>query len=125
MPRYLSDEWLRALDAAASSCSVDGQITIEHVVADGADDGGELRYHIVIEGSRVRFIAGAATTPTVTFHEDRATAAAIASGTLLAPAAFLSGRLSVGGDLSALMENAVAIAAVDEAVAAVRRATSY
>jgi len=125
MPRYLSDEWLRALDAAARSCSVDGRITIEHVVTDGADDGGELRYHIVIAESRVRFVPGAATAPTVTFHEDRATAAAIASGALFAPAAFLSGRLSVGGDLNALMANAAAIAAVDAAIDAVRTETTY
>jgi len=118
MPRYLSDEWLRALDEAARDCTVPGNITIEHVVRDGADDGGEVRYHVVVAGARVRFVGGPAPRPTVTFHEDRATAIAIAKGELSAPAAFLSGRLSVGGDLRALTANTSAVAAVDAAVAA-------
>ncbi len=125
MPRYLSDEWLRALDEAARDCTVPGNITIEHVVRDGADDGGEVRYHVVVDGARVRFVGGPAPRPTVTFHEDRATAIAIAKGELSAPAAFLSGRLSVGGDLRALTANTSAVAAVDAAVAAVRAVTTY
>ena len=125
MPRYLSDEWVRALDEAAHDCPVEGSIIIEHVVRDGAEDGGELRYHVLIDRGRVRFVAGRAADPTVTFHEDRATAVAIATGELSAPAAFLSGRLSVGGDLRALSANASAVAAVDAAVAAVRAVTEY
>jgi putative sterol carrier protein len=125
MPRYLSDEWLRALDDAARECPVDGHITIEHVVRDGGDDGRERRYHVIVDGTRVRFVAGAAVAPTVTFHEDRVTAVAIATGELSAPAAFLSGRLSVGGDLRALTANSSAVAAVDAAVAAVSAMTTY
>jgi len=125
MPRYLSDEWLRALDEAARKTTVDGQITIEHVVRGGAADGGERRYHVRIDGAGVRFVGGAATDPTVTFHEDLATAVAIATGELSAPAAFLSGRLSVGGDLRALSANAAAVVAVDAAVAAVHAVTTY
>jgi putative sterol carrier protein len=125
MPRYLSDEWLRALDDAARNCAVHGRITIEHVVRDGADDGSERRYHVVVDEDRVRFVPGPATEPTVTFHEDRATAVAIAKGELSAPAAFLSGRLSVGGDLRALTANMSAIATVDAAVAGVSAVTTY
>jgi hypothetical protein len=131
VPRYLSDEWLAALDEAARaseplhSVTRGVHLTIEHIVVDGAEDGRELRYHVAVDDGHVTFRPGAAGTPTVTFRENRATATAIARGELPAQAAFLAGDISIGGDLGALVEHAAALAGIDGALEGVRSATTY
>jgi len=131
VPRYLSDEWLAALDDAAQasdalqSVTRGVHLTIEHIVIDGADDGRELRYHVTVDDGHVAFRPGAADASTVTFREDRATATAVARGDLPAQAAFLAGDISIGGDLGALVEHAAALASIDGALEVVRSATTY
>jgi hypothetical protein len=61
----------------------------------------------------------------VTFTQDRTTAAAIATGRLSAQAAFIDGRLRVGGDLSALLDRAAELAALDDLFASARAATTW
>jgi alkyl sulfatase BDS1-like metallo-beta-lactamase superfamily hydrolase len=131
VPRYLSDEWLAALDEAASaseslrSVTEGVHLTIEHIIVDGRDDGGELRYHVELDDGHVSFRPGPGAQATVTFREDRATATAVARGELAAQAAFLAGDLSIGGDLSALVEHAAVLAGIDGALDRVRSATTY
>jgi len=66
-----------------------------------------------------------ASPPDLRFTTDYATAAAVAAGDLGAQRAFVEGRLRVGGDLSLLTAHQRAMAAVGDALAAVRAETSY
>jgi putative sterol carrier protein len=63
--------------------------------------------------------------PDLTFTQDRATAGAIARGELSAQAAFLDGRLRVGGDLSAARSRARALAAIADVFASPRAVTTW
>jgi putative sterol carrier protein len=118
--RYLSPEWIEALDASvASSAFASGvRLVIQHVVEDDA-------YHVAIEDERATVRSGRAEGPTVTFTSDRDTAADIATGKLSAQQAFTDGRLRVRGDLTVLSEHAAVFAALDEAWRGVREDTEF
>jgi putative sterol carrier protein len=81
-------------------------------------------YVVRVEGGGVRAELGDAAAD-VTFFEDYETAAAIARGELAPQQAVMSGRLKVSGDVSALVRNASALRAVEDAFAAARATTSY
>lgn len=125
MPTFASDEWIALLDEAARdddgirSATTDAAITIEQVLTDGAS------WHMVIDHGDVRVRAGRATASTVTFTQDRATAAAIARGDDSAQAAFLRGDLRVGGDIGALVAAAAVLDRLGDVFAAVRDRTEW
>jgi len=98
------------------------RLTVEQVVEDPA---GAVRWHVVVDDGRAHLVPGPAADPDVRFTTDRATAAGIASGRLSAQRAFVEGRLRVGGDLTKLMAHQRAVAAVDDALAEVRAATTF
>lgn len=129
--RYLSAEWF---DAASEAVSADDALaaalagvalTIEQVVVDGGGAGATVTWHVAIADGKVALAAGPAPRADVRFTTDRATAAAVASGTLSAQRAFVEGHLRVGGDLSALITHQRAVAAVDDALAPLRPRTTY
>ena len=93
MARFLSIEWIDALDAAASAINLEAlpALCIEHHV-----DG--FVYHVAYEDGCVHFRVGEAQEPTVRFTTDRVTAASIARGELSAQRAFMNGFLRVDGD---------------------------
>ena len=106
MPDLLSDEWLRALEAAARAAQVgpvDGPLVIQQVVTDG---GSEVGYVIRVTADGVTVERGHADDADVTFTLDRATAEAVHRGELSAQVAFMNGRLRVGGDLARLTAEA-------------------
>lgn len=124
MPTFLSDAWVAALDDAARSLPALVEatrgihLTLEQVVTpsptDGDDPGSEatdgpttsfrtFRWHLVVADGSVRFHPGAATDPTIRFTTDQATALAITMGQLSSTEAFMSGRLRIGGDTTALV----------------------
>jgi len=96
---------------------------LQHVIS-GAP-GGEVCYHVRVYEDAVTIVRGRAAQPDATFSEDYATAAAIASGALNAPAALLAGQIRVGGDMAALIAHQGLLAAGDPIPAAVRAATTY
>jgi predicted lipid carrier protein YhbT len=126
--RYLSPEWMDAAGAALArderlATALRGvRLTVEQVVEDPA---GTVRWHVVVDDGRARLVPGPAAAPDLRFTTDRATAAGIASGRLSAQRAFVEGRLRVGGDLSTLLAHQRAVAAVDDALAEVRAATTF
>lgn len=124
MAGFLSDAWFAELDAAALAARIpdDLRVTIQQVVT---DDAGEVAFSIALGDGEVRVRRGRAATADVTFTQDRATAAAIAEGQLSAQAAFLDGRLRLGGDITALLDRAGALAAVDDLFSTVRADTSW
>jgi putative sterol carrier protein len=120
VPRYLSPEWIEALDAAlASSVFAPGApVVIQQIVGDDA-------WYVAVADGRGRVAGGRHDAPTVTFAQDASTAAAIAEGRLSAQQAFMSGRLRVRGDLAALAAAQAVTDELDRAFAAVRDQTEY
>lgn len=121
MAEFLSDEWITALDTAARAVRVadDLELVIQQVVPDGAASG-EVAYRVEATRGAVRVRPGRAAAPDVTFTQDRATAEAIHRGTLSAQAAFIDGRLRLGGDLRSVIDRAGALVALDDVFAATR-----
>jgi predicted lipid carrier protein YhbT len=109
MPAHLSPAWLAALDAAVTShaplaeATRGVQLVIEQVVT---DDDSTVQWHVAFDDGSVRVVPGAApegAAPLVRFTTDQVTARAVATGTMTAQAAFMEGRLRVGGDTTALL----------------------
>jgi putative sterol carrier protein len=127
--RYLSEEWLAALDEAAQqssalrSATAGVHLVVQHLVS--GTPGGDVSYYVVIDDGNVSFRPGEADEPTVTFRQDHATAVAVAKGELSAQAAFLNGTMAVRGDLTTLAAHGDALTGVDGALDAVRAATEF
>jgi putative sterol carrier protein len=115
MVRYLSPEWIAALDATAAGTIVDDgvHLVVQQEVVGGPD--GDVRYNISVDGGAVAVHPGRADEPTVTFTQDYDTAVAIAAGELSAQEAFMAGRVRVRGDLAHLARHQGVVAALDRA----------
>ncbi len=128
VPEFLSEIWLRELDAAvraATNASSLAPIVIEQVVH-GVPGRGEVRYRlrVGIDGASV-VEDDTVDQPDVRLTTDFETAVAIATGRENAQIALSRGRLRLGGDVDALVRGAVALGALDDATAALRDATTF
>jgi putative sterol carrier protein len=126
MVRFLSPEWIAALDVAAQEATVPGgvRLTIQQIVIDdGADD--DVRYHLVLDGGRLRVVPGEADAPDVTLIQTREVAAALSRGELNAQQALEAGRLKLRGDLGHLGREGKALSAMEDVFASVRADTNF
>ena len=129
MAQFLSEEWIETLDAElrhderAQAAASDVRLTIGQIVTGGPN--GEVSYVLRVGDGEARVEPDGIDDADVTFTQDHATATAIAQGALAAQAAFMEGRVRVGGDLSLLMANAPALAGIDDALARARARTTY
>ena len=126
MPRFLSPEWIRALDTAAGGATVpgDARLTLQQIVV-GDDGEADVRFHLVVGDGRLRMLAGEAASAEVTFIQSREVAAALSRGELNAQQALAAGRLKLRGDLDLLLRQAPALTALEDVFAAVRAETIY
>jgi putative sterol carrier protein len=128
MPRFLSDAWIDALDVAlrndeqARRVGGSARICIGQVVT--GTPHGDVRYEVRVGDGTIRVVPGIDLAD-VTFTQDHDTAMSIARGELGAQAAFMDGRVRIGGDLELLMEHAPALTGLDEALARARAGTTY
>jgi len=118
---FLTDAWIDGLDEAAETAAIapDLRLVIQQLIPAGPE-GPEVAYILEAAGGRLSVRRGHAEDPDVTFTQDRATALAIHQGDLSAQAAFMGGRLRLGGDLRAVIERAGALAAIQDVFAAAR-----
>lgn len=125
MAEFLCDAWITSLDAAASNARVpaDLRLVIQQTVLQ--DDGLDRTFAIRIADGTVSVESGRADDADLSFTQDRATAAAIAQGELSAQAAFLAGRLRVGGNLREVMERARELATIEDVFATARATTTW
>jgi SCP-2 sterol transfer family len=128
VPEFLSEQWLRELDAAvrasAAVCAL-GPIVIEQVVA-SVPRRGEVRYQLVVDAGGARLAVGADTRPAdMSLSTDYRTAVAIAAGKENAQLALADGRLRLGGNIDALVRRSDAFGALDDATAALREVTAF
>lgn len=121
MAGFLTDAWLDDLETAARAARVAtaAPLILQQIVPDGPD-GHEMAYALVIADGRVRVERGRVTDADLTFTQDRATAEAIHRGELSAQAAFMQGRLRLGGDLRAVIDRAGELGAIDDVLGSVR-----
>ena len=127
MVRFLSGEWIAALDAAAEEASAPPEVrlTIQQIVADEGEGSGDVRYHLVVADGRLRVHPGEAANPDITLVQTRAVAAALSRGELNAQQALEAGRLKLRGDLGHLGRQGKALTAMQDVFAAVRNDTEY
>lgn len=125
MARFLTAEWIEALDAAARMAAVPAGVSlvIQQVVT--GEPGGEVRYHLVLADGHVRVRSGQAETADVTLVQSREVAAALSRGELNAQQALEAGRLKLRGDIGQLARHGKALTGVEDVFAAVRAATTY
>ncbi|MGK2946946.1 MAG: SCP2 sterol-binding domain-containing protein [Acidimicrobiales bacterium] len=124
MAEFLSDAWFAELEEAAGAARIadDLEVTIQQVITDGDH---ELAFSIALGDGVAQVRRGRDVGAQVTFTQDRAPAVAISQGTLSAQVAFLDGRLRLGGDITALLDRAGAVGAVDDLFGAVRADTTW
>jgi hypothetical protein len=128
VPVFLSEMWLRDLDAAvraAHGVSALAPVVIEQVVR-AVPGRGEVRYHFRVDAGGACVVEGAPPEPAdVRLTTDYDTATAIALGKENAQSALAQGRLRLGGHIAPRGRGAAALAALDDATAALRAATTY
>ena len=127
MVRFLSPEWIAALDAAAREATVPAgvRLTIQQVVTDDGGDDGDVRYHLVLDEGRLEVRPGEAESADVTLVQTREVATALSRGELNAQQALEAGRLKLRGDIGHLAREGRALTAMEDVFAAVRAVTSY
>lgn len=120
MAPFLTESWVRALDAAAAPIAFEGSsdLCIEHVV-------DAFTYHVVFASGTVRFHLGPAVNFTVRFVVDRETAKGVAQGTISAQRAFMRGVLRIEGDTMALANAQPALRQLRDVFAEVRDTTEW
>ena len=124
MVRFLSPEWIEALDAAARGAVVPAEVrlTIQQVVT---GEGGDVCYHLVLDGGRLRVHTGEAEAADVTLVQTRDVAAALSRGELNAQQALEAGRLKLRGHIGHLARQGTALTAMMDAFASVGADTTY
>ena len=125
MPDYLSPAWMEAADRALAADPALAEATRDvHLVlqqtVDEADGAPPTSWHVRLEGGAARLVPGTAADATVTFTCDRQTATEIHAGGSSAQAAFMAGRLRVGGDVGALLAHQQLLAGLDDVLASLR-----
>lgn len=81
-------------------------LTIEQIIAAEGVGGTtpEETYHVQIANGSVTVVDGPAVAPDLTISQNTETAAALRSGSVHAQTAFLTGRLTIDGDVDKLLE---------------------
>lgn len=82
--------------------------TIEQRIVD--DAGNTSIYHVVIADGKVAVNEGPAQAPDLRIEQDDATALLLRSGELSTQTAFLTGRLTIEGDIQLLLEHGSVLA---------------
>lgn len=125
MVKFLTGEWVSALDHEASTfvSPIAETFVVEYRVLLETHDS--FVYQIRFDSDGVTVKMGAPSTATLVLSTDRVTAHGVATNTMSAQAAFMAGQLSLDGDAMAMVRNHDALASLDDIFAAVRTITEY
>ena len=104
MTIFLSDEWIEALDASVGAQETGPSADPLVVQYDVATENGPRAYHLILGPDRDRAVAGPAPSADVFFSMDAETALAISKGELSTEEAFITGKLELAGDATALID---------------------
>jgi hypothetical protein len=131
VPRYLSPDWFAAANEAAHDRRLAGGDLVLRQVITGAPDapGGEVRYQVRIGDGHITLEpdgpSTASTAVDATFTEDYPTAVAMFRGELSPQDALMAGRVSVAGNVAAVVANQAALAELGSLFDDVRAATTF
>ena len=135
--RFLSPEWVGALDDAGRNVSVppDVRLTVQQVVTlpasrmrsgdRGGGGEGDVRYHLCLADGAIHVRMGTADVADVTLTQPYEVAVALSRAEINGQAALASGLLKLSGALDQVLRHAGALSALDDVFAAVRARTAY
>jgi putative sterol carrier protein len=127
--RYLSLAWIDAVDRAVAASEPIREVVPAHeigvtqVVTDGPE--GDVTYHLQVGGGAITFAAGPAEPEHVRMEQTWETAVAVATGSLNAQEAFVSGQIRLHGDQQRLLDSQPLFGALDSVFKTVREDTVY
>lgn len=127
--RYLSLDWIEALSAAVArsqdmaDLAKERSVGITQTVLGGPE--GDVTYHLQIVDGTASFGPGPAHPEDVKFEQDWETAVAVATHTLNAQQAFITGRIRLTGDSQKLIDSTPVFAGLDAIFSTVRDFTDY
>lgn len=127
--RYLSLDWIRALSAEVDASDHLAEIAqqyaigVTQIVTEGPE--GDVTYHLDVRNGTASFGAGPADPEDVKMQQSWDTAIAVATGSLNAQEAFISGRILLFGDQQKLLEAQPVFGALDNVFATVRERTRF
>ena len=127
---FLSDEWIDALDAAArkrSGAGADDPLAPVSLVIEQHLTDDDRRWRLTVDQGDLRVTRPSTTDgeADVHLHCTAPVARAIAAGTRPALEAFVSGELTIGGDIGALLEHRTALEALGDLFATVADRTRF
>jgi hypothetical protein len=125
MLRFLSPEWIAALDEAAQGMSTDASFVFQQVVTGCPQGDDPVRYHLRFGDGRLSVHPGQADEPDVTVAAPYAVAVALARGEVNAQQALTGGQLRLSGNVKVLASPARSLAQLSDVFAAVRNDTDY
>ena len=100
---FMADARSMCAELAYDSRLDDVELVIEQRVVE--DDVTLANYHVVLGGGSATVFDGPAARPDIVIQQDPATALALQRGELHAHSAFLTGRLTVDGDVRKLLDH--------------------
>lgn len=103
MSTFLSNEWVEALDASLGAEATGSSADPLVVQYDVTTDSGPRAYHLILGPDRDHAVAGPAPSADVFFSMNADTALAISKGELSTEEAFITGKLELAGDATALI----------------------
>ena len=127
--RYLSLDWIDAVAQAVAANEPIQELVPTHeigvtqVVTDGPE--GDVTYHLQVGDGAIAFAAGPADPEHVRMEQSWETAVAVATGSLNAQEAFVSGQIRFHGDQQRLLDSQPLFGALDSVFKAVREETVY
>jgi hypothetical protein len=127
--RYLSDDWLAAFDDAVRSdpglgrAAATADLVVQQTVT--GTESGDVTYRVQLRDGAARVLPGADPHAHVQLTVDRETAVAIARGHTAAQAAFMEGRLRIGGDVTTLLDQQDLFTAVTDLSRSLRDRTEW
>lgn len=125
MARFLSQEWIDDITAAAAGVELpaEASIVVGQLVTDAPD--GDVSYRFGFTDGHLDVKLAPVDDADIVLIQDYATAVAIARGELAAQEAVADGRLKLRGDVGALVRNGPAVAATAAIFARVRDRTTF
>lgn len=110
MPKYLSEEWGRAVENALNENSAfqnatqGVDLTLQQVVTE-VPDLGEVKYYYVVKDGTISYNEGETAEPDATMTQTYGTATALNRGELNPQHAMMQGKIKMAGNLGKVMKN--------------------